>query len=268
MFQAIKKIIPSFYNEKSQRKTKSVPFSVRVNKLLNFVLKIVIVFILLFINSLIICYIVNKNFSPYPTVSKEIFFYYDEKNQNNIKTELYVNCSKQKKERGMQCIELGPTKYSFIAHFDISNKIDTTDTKNYEIETVLTTTKQELLVYKKLFFFEQNEPLTQAVNKINYLPLRILGFFEKQKFDINLLDNFANYYDNSIDKIEIIIKSPSINVKFSNLQLKPKNNIITTIFGSLKYLFLFFTFVISFWVEIAFLLLVYLCQKETTKTIN
>ena len=138
MFQAIKKIIPSIYNEKSQRKTKSIPFSVRVNKLLNFLVKIVIVFILLFINSLIICYIVNKNFSPYPIVLKEIFFYYDDKNQNYIKTEVYVNCSKQKKERGMQCIELGPTKYSFIAHFDISNKIDTNDTKNYEIETVYT----------------------------------------------------------------------------------------------------------------------------------
>ena len=239
MFQSIKKLIPSIYNEKPQRKKKSVPFSTRMEKLLSLVIKIVIVFLLLFINSLIICYIVNKNFSPYPTVSKEIFFYYDDKNENNIKTELYVNCSKQKKERGIQCIELGPTKYSFITHLDISNKIDTNDTKNYEIETVITTTNKELLVYKKLFFFEQNEPLTQAVNKINYLPLRVLGFFEKQKFDITLLDNFANYYDNTIEKIEIIIKSPNINVKFSKLSVKPKNNLITTIFGSLKYLFLF-----------------------------
>ena len=49
---------------------------------------------------------------------------------------------------------------------------------------------------------------------------------DKTNIDITLLDNFANYYDNSIEKIEIIIKSPSINVKFSNLELKPKNNII------------------------------------------
>lgn len=205
--------------------------------------------------------------SPYPEVSKSLNFYFDENNENKIITEIFINCSKKQKGRGFQCVELEPTQYTFYAHFEISNKIDTNDTKNYEIETNILTKQKEILSYKRLIFFEHQEPLTEMINKISYLPLRIFGFFEKKKFDISLLENYENYNQNVIEKINITIKSNNINIKKAIVYFHPKNNYITIIFGCFRYIFIFITFLLSFYVEGLFLSLIYMCQEEVKKKI-
>lgn len=267
--KALIKISPSLKVEKSNNKKnkKKVSFELRLKLFFRLIIKVIFVIFLLIINSLIICYIVNKHFSPYPEISKPLNFYYDEINENKILTEVFINCSNQQKGRGFQCAELGATQYTLNAHFEISNKIDTNDTKNYEIETNIQTKQKEILTYKKLFFFEHQEPLTEMVNKINYLPLRIFGFFEKKKFDISLLENYENYNENVIERIKIIIKSPNINIKKAILHFQPKNKYITIIYGYFKYPFIIITFWMSLFGEILFLFFIYMCQKEAKKKI-
>lgn len=229
------------------------------NSLLSLVSKLILIFLIIAFNSFLICLGIHFIFSPYPEKLQNLNFYFDETG-SNILSEVYFNCTKKTVNSYLQCNTLSSTKYSLILILDIANRVHTRDNNNFEIE-LLIHTKEKTISMQKLFFFERMELLTEIMDRFVFAPLRFLNYFKNRQIEVKLIDYYDNYYS-SIMKLDVFIKSKEINLYNSDLLFKPKNNIVTTLYGLFEILILPIVFGWSIGIQLILFVVLYIIHRR------
>ena len=125
---------------------------------------------------------------------------------------------------------------------------------------------------KKLFYFDKHDNIIELISKVATLPFRIMGYMNTKRLELILIEEYDNW-DKPIDKIELYLKSKSINVKKCVFNFKPKIGIIKHYLTYLKYFALpVLYFILLFSQMIICLILVYIFKKpvieESSTSIN
>lgn len=211
----------------------------KIKNLIKFIIKLAFVSGVILMNSLLMCIFINYFLYLPQKVSKELEFSFTEDNKY-IKSELIFN---QDNFKCTNCIELEKYTYSFEIDLEFANKVYPENTNNYELELQIYHSKGEKTI-KKLFYFDKYDSILELLNKIITLPFRLFGFFNSNKFDFSMVEEFDNANMNLI-KIDFLIKSKSINVKHCFFNFVPQISWIRKLLSYVKMLalpFLFMTF--------------------------
>lgn len=193
---------------------------------------ILCIFIMLF-NSGLLCYSTNYVLGKYLFVSQNIHF--NLVDSNTLSSSIYFNCTRHTKNKYKHCNQLSTAQYTIILFIEFANRIHTSETDNIPIELKVYAKGDNVNKYEQLFYFEKLESIAETLNKILLSPLRFLGFFNYRKDRIVLVEFYDNYYE-PIEKAEVIIKKPDLNIHYANILFKPMNGWISTLYTLFKFI--------------------------------
>lgn len=244
----------------------SVPLKTRIYNLICLGFKLSLAITIILLDSFIFCYIFNSFFSPYPTIHYPFNFYFSEKNDTFLVSEIYSPCFKKRKKRGYpnQCISnLRKTNYDIYIDMEIVNSNEVLSSKNYEIEIDLHTIDGEISKYKKLFFID-NGPIKNYLYKWDILPFKMLGYYKRDQ-KMKVIEDYYNENLDTITKIDIVLKTRNVNFYKSEIIFQPRVGFIRRFYLKFKYIILFVIFWVSFgwqiFLCIVLMILKYLINK-------
>lgn len=213
-----------------------------IKSMINRIIKLILSFCIILFNSVLLCYATNYVCGKYLFVSQNIHF--NLVDSHSLSSSIYFNCTKQTKNKYKHCNRLSNAKYTIILFLEFANRVHTSETDNIPIELKVYTKDNNVNTYEQLFYFEKLESIAETMNKILLSPLRFFGFFNYRKERIELMELYDNYYE-PIEKAEILIKKPDLNIHYANIFFKPLNGWISTLYTYFKFfivipLFFFF----------------------------
>jgi hypothetical protein len=224
--------------------------------------------IILGINSLMICVIINYFFILPKEQRQAIFFRFSDDNKNLI-SEIYSReISKHTIDADVcsiyECVNLEKFNYAINIEFEIDNKLYPEKTNNYELELKILNSSGEISFVRKLFYFEKYDSFMETISKLASLPFRLLGYYKTQNFKLEMIEDYDNSF-RPIEKIEISIKGRALNIKSCLINFNPRIDFLRKFISYLRILALPVLFLVIFLGQsIIILVLVYFFSKPVT----
>jgi hypothetical protein len=228
--------------------------------------KLIFIFLLLGLNSLLICIIINYFLNLPKELSQDVNFRFSH-DKKNLMSEIYFKeISRHPSEINLctiyECINLDRYNYALMVEFEIANKNYPDNTNNYELELKMFNTKGDINYIRKLFYFDKDDNLLEIMSKLATLPFRLFGFYKTQNFNIVMIEEYDNY-DRPLEKMEIYINGKSLNIKSCKFNFIPRIGFFRKLLSYLKIAALPVLFFIIFACQLVLIIiLVYFFRKE------